>query len=40
MKFYTSNQVVLIQVMIHTIRLPKECTVADVINDLKSKVKW
>lgn len=26
------------QVVIHTIRLPKESTVADVLNDLKTKV--
>ena len=37
-KFSTSNRVILPQVVIHTIRLPKQCAVEDVINDLKSKV--
>ena len=32
------NAISKLQVVIHTIRLPKQSTVGDVINDLKSKV--
>lgn len=36
--FFPHNYIPCYQVVIHTIRLPKQSTVADVINDLKTKV--
>lgn len=36
--FFPNNYIPCYQVVIHTIRLPKQSTVADVINDLKTKV--
>ena len=37
-ELFPHNYIPCYQVVIHTIRLPKQSTVADVINDLKTKV--